>query len=107
MEPSNAATAMVGLELADPARVGVAPFVSGSLGVGRLSIGDMNSAQMSGATITRHTEAELAPAFSMGLGIRTPSTSTGLRAAFAIRWVGVLTDGGLMNIVPFTIGVAF
>src|SRR5437867_1174088 len=33
MEPSNAATAMIGLELADPDREGAAPFVSGSVGL--------------------------------------------------------------------------
>jgi hypothetical protein len=106
MEPSSAITAMVSLELADREQEQLAPFVSGSLGVGRVSIGDMKVNRMSGPSITERTKPMTAPVFTMGVGLRTAPSSSKLNMSFGIRWVSILTNSGPMNTVPLTIRAA-
>ncbi len=107
MDRSAAVTAMGGVELAARDQDRLAPFVLGSLGVGHVSIGDMITNQGTGAAWSESTKPMTAPAFALGFGLRTAATSSGLNASFGIRWVSIRMDDRPMNIVPFTVGIAF
>ncbi len=108
VNPSTVLTSMIGLRFEASNLEGPAPFLTSSVGVGRVMVGDINVDYLGGEPSVRiHGARMTALAFAIGAGLRMGSSTSGVQPSVGIRWVSVLTSDEVTNIVPIVIGLAF
>jgi len=108
VEPSTVLTSMVGLKFEVNNLDGPDPFLTSSVGLGHVMVGDMNVDYLGGKPSARIPGARMtALAFAIGAGLRMGASTSGVRPSVGFRWVRVLTSDEVTNIVPIVIGLAF
>jgi hypothetical protein len=107
VEPSHVVTAMLGLRVDGSHESRVIPFLTGSIGIGTVTIGDLAIDYLDGTSRTVPRDRKTAPAVAVSAGLRTGSSPRGLHATVSIRFLSVLTDDQATNIVPIAIGLEF
>jgi hypothetical protein len=111
-DPSNVATALIGIELYGPIRGGSGPFVRESFGLGYISRGDQHTHIFDPVSdqvraVDLHGDWEVRPAIDLAAGFRRLPKQGGLSMGVTFRYLMLPANRGGAHVGSLALGLGF